>query len=132
MFSNFLFEDKWPIFIFSNFSKDLSCENGGSAPNLYQSSHSGPYCEVEYESYLNNWHDFRERFYSDYDNAHLLSYFDFKDSVIGYASISGMCTSDRSGGIDQVTYDDEYNGNIIAHEMVCGLIGLLYSLYTNL
>eukprot|EP01083_Nonionella_stella_P019496 54151_1 len=95
----------------------LSCEKGGTEPNLYVSGHTGAYCEVQYDNYLNLWNGFRSIEYSAYDNAHLLSYYDFESSVIGYASISGMCSASTSGAIDQVTYDDEYNGNIIAHEM---------------
>ncbi len=38
-------------------------------------------------------------------------------SVIGYASLPGMAINYSSGGILQATYDDEYNGNIVSHEL---------------
>eukprot|EP00485_Elphidium_margaritaceum_P010738 CAMPEP_0202686732 /NCGR_PEP_ID=MMETSP1385-20130828/2498_1 /ASSEMBLY_ACC=CAM_ASM_000861 /TAXON_ID=933848 /ORGANISM="Elphidium margaritaceum" /LENGTH=1765 /DNA_ID=CAMNT_0049341379 /DNA_START=29 /DNA_END=5329 /DNA_ORIENTATION=+ len=94
------------------------CGTGTSyTPNLYDGSPSGTYCEVAYSDYLSKFQTYRRTYLSNYDNAQLFSYYDFGSSVIGYASLPGMCINSASGGIEQCTYDEEYNGNIVAHEM---------------
>ena len=94
-----------------------SCTGTATEPSLYDSSPGSNYCEVQYASYLSNFQSYRQINLGSYDNAQLFSYYDFASSVIGYASLPGMCISSSSGGIEQCTYDDEYNGNIVAHEM---------------
>ena len=94
-----------------------SCTGTATEPSLYDASPGSNYCEVQYASYLSNFQSYRQIYLSGYDNAQLFSYYDFASSVIGYASLPGMCISSSSGGIEQCTYDDEYNGNIVAHEM---------------
>eukprot|EP01084_Bolivina_argentea_P153613 267848_1 len=97
---------------------DLPDCSSGDSPDLYDSSPpSSGYCEVGYSSYLSNFHSYRKAHLSDYDNAQLFSYYDFHETVIGYASLPGLCRRDFSGGIEQCTYDDEYNANIVAHEL---------------
>ena len=51
-------------------------------------------------------------------DALLFSYYDFYSIVIGLASLPGMCIHSDFGGIEQVTYDNEYNANIVAHETI--------------
>ena len=91
-----------------------SCE-----PSSYCASCLGQndYYEVDYSDYLTKFHRFRVMELNNYDNAQLFSYYDFFSTVIGLASLPGMCIEQYSGGIEQVTYDDEYNGNICAHEL---------------
>jgi len=95
----------------------LSCTGDATEASLYDSSPGSNYCEVQYASYLSNFQSYRQIHLSGYDNAQLFSYYDFASSVIGYASLPGMCIASSSGGIEQCTYDDEYNANIVAHEM---------------
>eukprot|EP01084_Bolivina_argentea_P210600 358396_1 len=91
-------------------------------PNLFCSSCLGQsnYYQIDHNDYLTKFHQFRLHeltISSNYDNAQLFSYYDFFSTVIGLASLPGMCIAAFSGGIEQTTYDDEYNGNIVAHEM---------------
>ena len=95
----------------------LSCSGSATEASLFQSNPGANYCEVQYASYLSNFQNYRASNLKDYDNSQLFSYYDFASSVIGYASLPGMCITSSSGGIEQCTYDDEYNGNIVAHEM---------------
>jgi len=76
------------------------------------------YCEASYIDYLSKWHSWRisSGAAPQHDNAQLFSYYDFYSTVIGYATLRSMCGS-YSGGINQMTYDHEYNAGIIAHEM---------------
>ena len=80
------------------------------------------YFEIDFGDYLEKFHAFRTAELSHFDNAQLFSYYDFFSSVIGLASLPGMCIPSHSGGIEQMVYDDEYNANIVAHEM--GLLPL--------
>eukprot|EP01083_Nonionella_stella_P164502 544590_1 len=97
----------------------IECLGSGTAPSLYISSNSKPsdYCTVDYADYLSKFDTYRKASLKEYDNAQLFSYYDFYDTVIGYASLPGMCITGRSGGIEQCTYDDEYNAAIVAHMM---------------
>ena len=95
--------------------------NGGDACphsdyDLFKSSSLGDndYCEVDFDSYLSNFQQWRVDEAPDHDNAQLFSYYDFYSSVIGYASLPGMCITYNSGGINQATYSDTYNANIVS------------------
>ena len=86
--------------------------------DLYNSSklYHNNYCEVDYDDYLNKFNAWRisSGLAPQHDNGHLFSYYDFYSSVIGYASLPGMCINSKSGGIEQCVFSDTYNGVILA------------------
>ncbi len=55
------------------------------------------------------------------------SFYDFESSVFGDASLPGMCIVSSLGGIEQCTYDDEYNGicNVMKQNILWHLLGHL-------
>lgn len=74
--------------------------------------------EIDYADYLSKFHSYRRSDYAPaHDNAQLFSYLDFESSVVGYANMQSMCSTYSSGGINQMTYDAEYNAGIVSHEM---------------
>jgi len=74
--------------------------------------------EVDYADYLSKFHAYRRSDYAPaHDNAQLFSRLDFESSVVGYANMQAMCSTYSSGGINQMTYDAEYNAGIVSHEM---------------
>ena len=111
--------------------------SSGAEPSLYKSSNSGnsDYCEVSYDSYLTNFQLWRVNEAPDHDNAQLFSYYDFYSSVVGYASLPGMCITYNSGGVNQCTYSTSFDGHTVARECLvlyfffCTLCIFLYMLY---
>lgn len=55
--------------------------------------------------------------YENNDAGHLFSGYKFQGSVLGYAGVGSMCTVAQSGGINQMTNADAFNGVIGAHEL---------------
>jgi len=98
---------------------DLWVEYPGSPDSPYEPDEAASNAnEVDYADYLSKFHAYRRSDYAPaHDNAHLFSYEDFESSVVGYANMQSMCSSYSSGGINQMTYDAEYNAGIVSHEM---------------
>eukprot|EP00485_Elphidium_margaritaceum_P019594 CAMPEP_0202730350 /NCGR_PEP_ID=MMETSP1385-20130828/186595_1 /ASSEMBLY_ACC=CAM_ASM_000861 /TAXON_ID=933848 /ORGANISM="Elphidium margaritaceum" /LENGTH=1359 /DNA_ID=CAMNT_0049396623 /DNA_START=346 /DNA_END=4425 /DNA_ORIENTATION=+ len=91
--------------------------DGCSPASLFEEDPSSSYCEVSHSNYLTVFQLYRKNHLSDFDNAQLFTYYDFIGPTVGYAAVPGMCISSSSGGIEQMTYDEEYNAVIVAHEM---------------
>ncbi len=51
------------------------------------------------------------------DNIHLFTQYDMAASVIGLATVGGMCSSTSSAGVEQMTFDSATHAATYTHEM---------------